>query len=160
MILTYVGLSCYISLVLFLWLKAPESIFIISSWFCFMQLIWMSLQLWYMSPQGLIQLPLTYKAAHHCLLCIGLDDQDAVMLYVVVSPLHQNWFKHCLITFWCSIPMGMTVVLGLHKFILQASIDHHRPSMYIGHYTTSINCCKMHSIATAAQLWRLKWLMP
>ena len=29
----------------------------------------------------------------------------------------------------CSIPMDMTVVLGLHKFILQATIDHHGPSM-------------------------------
>ena len=38
--------------------------------------------------------------------------------------------------------MDMTVVLGLHKFSLQATIDHHRPSMYSGHYTASINCCK------------------
>ena len=36
-----------------------------------------------------------------------------------------------------------TVVLGLHKFNLQATIDHHHgPSMYSGHYTVSINCCK------------------
>ena len=42
----------------------------------------------------------------------------------------------------CSIPMDMTVVLGLHKFNLQATIDHHGPSMYSGHYTASINCCK------------------
>ena len=41
-----------------------------------------------------------------------------------------------------SIPMDMTVVLGLHKFSLQAAIhvDHHGPSMYSGHYTASINC--------------------
>ena len=38
--------------------------------------------------------------------------------------------------------MDMTVELGLHKFSLQATIDHHGPSMYSGHYTTSINCCK------------------
>ena len=38
--------------------------------------------------------------------------------------------------------MDMTVVLGLHKFSLQATIDHHGPSMYSGHYTASINCCK------------------
>ena len=37
--------------------------------------------------------------------------------------------------------MDMTVVLGLHKFSLQATIDHHGPSMYYGHYTASINCC-------------------
>ena len=42
----------------------------------------------------------------------------------------------------CSIPMDMTVVLGLHKYSLQATIDHHGPSMYSGHYTASINCCK------------------
>ena len=42
----------------------------------------------------------------------------------------------------CSIPMDMTVVLGLHRFSLQATIDHHGPSMYSGHYTASINCCK------------------
>ena len=42
----------------------------------------------------------------------------------------------------CSIPMDMTIVLGLHKFNLQATIDHHGPSMYSGHYTASINCCK------------------
>ena len=41
----------------------------------------------------------------------------------------------------CSIPMDMTVVLGLHKFSLQATIDH-GPPMYSGHYTASINYCK------------------
>ena len=41
-----------------------------------------------------------------------------------------------------SIPMHMTVVLGLHKFSLQATIDHHGPSIYSGHYTASIGCCK------------------
>ena len=30
----------------------------------------------------------------------------------------------------CSIPMDMTVVLGLHKFSLQATIDHYGPSMF------------------------------
>ena len=38
--------------------------------------------------------------------------------------------------------MDMTAVHGLHKFSLQATIDHHGPSMYSGHYTASINCCK------------------
>ena len=42
----------------------------------------------------------------------------------------------------CSIPMNMTVVLGLHKFSLQATKDHHGLSMYSGHYTTPINCSK------------------
>ena len=42
----------------------------------------------------------------------------------------------------CSIPMDMTVVLGLHKFSLQTTIAYHGPSIYSGHYTASINCCK------------------
>ena len=36
--------------------------------------------------------------------------------------------------------------------ILQATIDHHGPSIHYGHYTASINCCKKHSIATITQL--------
>ena len=51
----------------------------------------------------------------------------------------------------CAIPMDMTVVLGHHKFSLQATIDHHGPSMYSGHYTASINFCKNNSIATTAE---------
>ena len=39
------------------------------------------------------------------------------------------------------IHMDMTVVLGYHKFSLHATIDHHGPSIYSGHYTTSVNCC-------------------
>ena len=42
----------------------------------------------------------------------------------------------------CSIPMDMTIVLGLRKFSLPATIDHHGPSMYSGHYIASTNCCK------------------
>ena len=38
--------------------------------------------------------------------------------------------------------MDMTVVSGLHKFNLQATIDHQGPSMYYGRYTTPMNCCK------------------
>ena len=38
--------------------------------------------------------------------------------------------------------MAMTAVPGLHKFSLQATIDHHGPSMYSGDYTASINSCK------------------
>ena len=42
----------------------------------------------------------------------------------------------------CSIPIDMTAVLSPHKISLQAPTDHHGPSMYSGHYTTSINCCQ------------------
>ena len=34
--------------------------------------------------------------------------------------------------------MDMTIMLGLHKFSLYATI----PSLYSGHYTSSANCCK------------------
>ena len=35
--------------------------------------------------------------------------------------------------------MEVTIVIGPHKFSLQATIDHYGPSMYSGRYTTSIN---------------------
>ena len=38
--------------------------------------------------------------------------------------------------------MDMTVALGIHKFSLQATIDHHGSSMHSGHYTDYINCYK------------------
>ena len=41
----------------------------------------------------------------------------------------------------CPIPMDTTIVLGPHRFSLLATIDHHGPSIYSGHYTTSVNCC-------------------
>ena len=40
------------------------------------------------------------------------------------------------------IPMDTTVRLGPLKFSLQATIDNHGSSIYSGHYTASINCCK------------------
>ena len=42
----------------------------------------------------------------------------------------------------CPIPMDTTVRLGPLKFSLQATIDHHGPSIDSGYYTSSINCCK------------------
>ena len=41
----------------------------------------------------------------------------------------------------CPIPVDTTVRLGPLKFSLQATIDHHGPSMHSSHYTASINCC-------------------
>ena len=52
----------------------------------------------------------------------------------------------------CPIPLDATVMLGPLKFNLQATIDHHGPSIDSGHYTASINCCKKHSIATITKL--------
>ena len=59
----------------------------------------------------------------------------------------------------CSIPIDMTIVLRPTQFSLQANIDHNGPSMYSGHCTTPINCCKKHSIAMTAQLPSVKWLI-
>ena len=42
----------------------------------------------------------------------------------------------------CSIPIDKTVRLGLLKFSLRATIDHHGPSIHSSHYTASINCCE------------------
>ena len=47
--------------------------------------------------------------------------------------------------------IDMTVVLGLQKFSLQATIDHHEPSVYSGHYIASINCCKKKPILLQRQ---------
>ena len=61
----------------------------------------------------------------------------------------------------CPIPVDTTVRLGPLKFRLQATIDHHGPSIHSGHYTASINCCKkkQHSIATITQLRNLELLI-
>ena len=51
----------------------------------------------------------------------------------------------------CSKPMDMTVVLGLNKFSLQATIDHHGPSMYSDHYIGFINCCEKFILDVSAR---------
>ena len=58
----------------------------------------------------------------------------------------------------CFIPIDTTIRFGPLKFSLRASIDHHGPSIHSGHYTTSINCCKKHPIATITQLRSLELL--
>ena len=51
----------------------------------------------------------------------------------------------------CPTPMDMTVRLGLLKFSLQATIDHHGPSIDSGHYTASINCCNKNILLQRPQ---------
>ena len=58
----------------------------------------------------------------------------------------------------CSIPMDTTVRLGLLKFSLRATIDHHGLSIHSGHYTASINSCEKNSFATNTQLRSLELL--
>ena len=57
----------------------------------------------------------------------------------------------------CSIPMDVTGVLGLHKFSLQATIDHLCILAIILPLST---VAKKHSTATTAKLRSLKWLIP
>ena len=70
-----------------------------------------------------------------------MQEHLACRIYILQSPKYLiivvNWLRYI-----NNISMDMTVVLGLHKFSLQATIDHHGPSMYSGHYNASINCCK------------------
>ena len=51
----------------------------------------------------------------------------------------------------CPIPMDTTVRLGPLKFSLQATIDHHGPSIDSGHYTASINCWKKNILLQRSQ---------
>ena len=62
--------------------------------------------------------------------------------YLIIVVNRFRYISNNFTQYGCSLPMDMTVVLGLHKFNLQATIDHHGPSMYSGHYTASINCYK------------------
>ena len=62
--------------------------------------------------------------------------------YLIIVVNRFRYINNNLTKDICSIPMDMTVVLGLHKFSLQVTIDHYGPSMYSGHYSASINCCK------------------
>ena len=55
----------------------------------------------------------------------------------------------------CPIPMDTIVRLGPLKVTLQATKDHHGPSIHSGHYTASINCYKKNSIVTITQLGSL-----
>ena len=51
--------------------------------------------------------------------------------------------------------MDTTIKPGPLKFSLQATIDHHGPSIDSGHYTASINRCKKYSIATITKCLEL-----
>ena len=50
--------------------------------------------------------------------------------------------------------MDMTVVLNPHQFSLPATIEHHGLSMYWGHYSTSVNCCKKDILLQLQQNYR------
>ena len=76
--------------------------------------------------------------------------QPSMYLIIVVNRfryINNNFTKDR-----CSIPMDMTVVLGLHIFSLHTTIDHHGPSLCSGHYTFSINCQEGGVLITAIAL--------
>ena len=79
--------------------------------------------------------------------------------YLLLFVNRFRYIKNNIIKDRCSIPMDTTVRLGPLKFSLQATIDHHGPSIDSGHYTASINCCKKHSIATITKLRSLELLI-
>ena len=62
--------------------------------------------------------------------------------YLVVNVKRFKYINNIIHKDRCSIPMDMIVMLGPHRFSLQATIDHHGPSIHSGHYTASFNCCK------------------
>ena len=66
--------------------------------------------------------------------------QNPIYLIVIARRfrLIGNNFAKCR----CSSLVHMAVLLGPHKFSLQTTLNHHGPSMYFGHYTSSINCCQ------------------
>ena len=68
--------------------------------------------------------------------------------YLILFVNRFRYIKNNVTKDRCPIPMDTTVRLGPLEFSLQATIDHHGPSIHSGHYNVSINCCKKHSIAT------------
>ena len=99
------------------------------------------------SMQELIKQGMEQKIEKSCFQC-KKDTWHVESNYILQPPKYLiivNRFRYINNIFTkdrCSIPMDMTVALGLHKFSLQVIIDHHGSSMHSGHYTSSINCFK------------------
>ena len=74
-------------------------------------------------------------------LCANMILTYSVHNHATIAVLIGSRFNYELINcLWKGVGYHI-VVLGYHKFSLQATIDHHGPSIYSGHYTTSVNCC-------------------
>ena len=83
-------------------------------------------------------LGMSNQAIYYNLLNIYLSLLKDLDTFIIMWPyINNNLTKDR-----CSIPMDTTVRLGPLKFSLQATIDHHGPSIHYGHYTASINSCK------------------
>ena len=117
------------------------------------------------SMQNLILEGLQQKLQKSCSRC-NKNTRHIESSYILQPPkyllLFVNWFRYInnnITKDRCPIPMDTTVRLGPLKFSLQATIDHHGPSIDSGHYTASIKCCKKHSIATITKLRSLGLLI-
>ena len=117
------------------------------------------------SMQNLILEGLQQKLQKSCSRC-NKNTRHIESSYILQPPkyllLFVNRFRYLnnnIIKDRCPIPLDTTVMLGPLKFNLQATIDHHGPSIDSGHYTASINCCKKHSIATITKLRSLELLI-
>ena len=100
------------------------------------------------SMQNLILEGLQQKLQKSCSRC-NKNARHIESSYILQPPkyllLFVNRFRYLnnnIIKDRCPIPLDATVMLSPLKFNLQATIDHHGPSIDSGHYTASINCCK------------------
>ena len=74
-----------------------------------------------------------------------LGTSNPIIFYNLRNILFVNRFRFTKINVTKdrrSKPMDTTVKLGSLKFSLRATIDHHGPSIHLGHYTASVNCSK------------------
>ena len=118
------------------------------------------------SMQNLILEGLQQKLQKSCSRC-NKNTRHVESSYILQPPkyllLFVNRFRYInnnITKDRCSITMDTTVRLCPLKFSLQATIDHHGPSIDSGHYTASINCWKKkHSIATITKLRSLELLI-
>ena len=109
------------------------------------------------SMQNLILESLQQKLQKSCSRC-NKNTRHIESSYILQPPkyllLFVNRFKYLnnnIIKDRCPIPLDATVMLGPLKFNLQATIDHHGPSIDSGHYTASINCCKKNILLQRSQ---------
>ena len=103
---------------------------------------------WHIFYANLILEGLQQKLQNSCSRCIK-NTRHIESSYILQPPkyllLFVNRFRYInnnITKYRCPIPMDTTVRLGPLKCSLQATIDHHGPSIDCGHYTASINCCK------------------
>ena len=109
------------------------------------------------SMQNLILEGLQQKLQKSCSRC-NKNTRHIESGYILQPPkyllLFVNRFRYLnnnIIKDRCPIPLDATVMLGPLKFNLQATIDHHGPSIDSGHYTASINCCKKNILLQRSQ---------